>query len=97
MMRFQAIAVMLALAMSTAIAVHAQTSQDSFTPMPLDSGFGPLQFTQPTVPVEQIIKDFTAQEAEYGQALQHYTYRRTARVDTIDDDTKKVNGEYYEE
>ena len=96
-MRFRAIAVILALGIGTAIAGRAQTSEDTFTPMPLDSGFGPLEFTQPTVPVDQIIKDFTAQEAEYGQALQHYTYRRTARVDTIDDDTKKVNGEYYEE
>lgn len=95
-MRFRAIAIILALAISTAVAGYAQSSQDSFTPMPLDSGFGPLQFTQPTVPVEQIVKEFTQREAEYGQALQHYTYRRTARVDTIDDDTKKVSGEYYE-
>jgi len=71
-------------------------SEDSFTPMPLDQGFGPLQFTQPTIPVAKIISDFTAQEAEYRAALQHYTYRRTARVDTINDDTHKVDGEYYE-
>src|SRR6185437_15648303 len=90
MMRFRVIAITLALGISTAIAGRAQTSQDSFTPMPLDSGFGPLQFTQPTVPVEHIIEEFTDQEPEFGQALQHYTYRRTARVDTIDDDTKKV-------
>ena len=71
-------------------------NQDSFTPMPLDSGFGPLEFTQPKIPVQKIITDFTQQEAEFDQALHHYTYRRTARVDTINDDTHKVDGEYYE-
>lgn len=76
--------------------VDTNVNQDSFTPMPLDSGFGHLEFTQPKIPVAQIIKDFTAKEAEYRTALQHYTYRRIARVDTINDDTHKVDGEYYE-
>lgn len=79
-----------------AASVSAQTSQDSFTPMPLDSGFGPLRLTQPSIPVEQIVKDFTAQEAVFDEALHHYTYRRAARVDTVDDDTHKVDGEYYQ-
>ncbi len=35
------------------------------------------------------------QESEFQQALNHYTYRRVARVQTIDDDNK-VDGEYYE-
>ena len=96
MSRFRSIAIVLALGLSAAVCAQAQGNQDSFTPMPLDSGFGPLQFTQPTTPVDQIIKQFTAQEAEFGQALRQYTYRRTARVDTIDDDSKKVTGEYYE-
>ncbi len=84
---------MLALAALCALPAAAQ---DSFTPMPLDQGFGPLQFTQPAIPVAKIVADFTAQEAVYRDALHHYTYRRTARVDTIDDDTHKVSGEYYE-
>lgn len=96
MKRFRGIAIAFALGLSAAICAQAQSNQDSFTPMPLDSGFGPLQFTQPTTPVDQIVKEFTAQEAEFGQALRQYTYRRTARVDTIDDDSKKVTGEYYE-
>ena len=70
--------------------------QDSFTPMPLDQGFGPLSFTQPAIPVAKVIADFTQQESVYREALQHYTYQRTARVDTINDDTHKVSGEYYE-
>ncbi|MGH9343613.1 MAG: hypothetical protein ACRD19_07625 [Terriglobia bacterium] len=71
-------------------------NQDSFTPMPLDAGFGPLNFTAPAIPPAKIIADFTAREAVYRDALHHYTYRRIARVDTIDDDTHKVDGEYYE-
>jgi len=79
-----------------AVSVSAQSNQDSFTAMPLDSGFGPLRLAQPSIPVEQIVKDFTAQEAVFDEALHHYTYRRTARVDTVNDDTHKVDGEYYE-
>jgi len=31
---------------------------------------------------EQIIKQFAAKESEFQQALNHYTYRRIARVQT---------------
>lgn len=82
--------------MAAAMSASAQSNQDSFTPMPLDSGFGPLRLTQPSIPVEQIVKDFTAQEAVFDEALHHYTYRRAARVDTVNDDTHKVDGEYYQ-
>jgi hypothetical protein len=69
--------------------------KDSFTPMALDSGFGPMDITPPAVAPEQIIHQFAAKESEFQQALNHYTYRRIARVQTIDDDNK-VDGEYYE-
>ena len=71
-------------------------SNDSFTPMPLDSGFGRLDLTDPTTPPEEIIKKFAAKESEFQEALNHYTYRREARVQTIDDDTNKVDGEWYQ-
>jgi len=70
--------------------------KDSFTAMALDAGFGPLDISAPTTPPEEIIKQFAAKESEFQQALNHYTYRRIARVQTIDDDTNKVDGEYYE-
>ncbi|MGD0156112.1 MAG: hypothetical protein ABSB50_08440 [Terracidiphilus sp.] len=83
-----------------AIAVCAVTAapqdKDSFTPMALDSGFGRMDLSDPPIPPEQIIKEFSAKETEFKEALSHYTYRRTARVDTVDDDTKKVDGEWYE-
>jgi hypothetical protein len=70
-------------------------NKDSFTPMALDSGFGAMDITAPAIPPEQIIHQFAAKESEFQQALNHYTYRRTAKVQTIDDDNK-VDGEYYE-
>jgi hypothetical protein len=69
--------------------------QVSYTPMPLDQGFGPLDKSQPALPVDQIIAKFTAHESAFRQALDNYTYRRSVKVQTVDDDGK-VDGEYYE-
>lgn len=77
-----------------ALAVGAQGT-DTFTPMPLDSGFGRMDLTPPTLPPEQIIKEFSAKETEFQDALDHYTYRREAKVETLGDDNK-VTGEWYE-
>jgi len=67
----------------------------SYTPMPLDSGYGPMDITDPPTPPEEIIREFTAKESVFREALNHYTYRRAVRVQTITDDGK-VDGEYYE-
>jgi hypothetical protein len=82
------------LAAGCALAAGAQ-NQDTFTPMALDSGFGHMDISAPAIPAEQIIKEFAAKESQFQQALNHYTYRRTAKVQTIDDDNK-VDGQYYE-
>lgn len=76
------------------LAVAAQ-NKDSFTPMPLDAGFGHMDISAPTVAPEEIIKQFAAKESEFQDALNHYTYRRYARVQTLDDENK-VDGEWYE-
>jgi hypothetical protein len=81
--------------MAACALVAAAQSKDTFTPMALDSGFGRMDISAPTVPPDQIIKQFAAKESEFQQALNHYTYRRIARVDTINDDNK-VDGEWYE-
>jgi hypothetical protein len=73
----------------------AAQDKDSFTPMALDSGFGRMDVSAPSSPPEEIIKKFAAKESEFQDALNHYTYRRTAKVQTVDDDNK-VDGEYYE-
>ena len=35
--------------------------------MPLDSGFGPMNLTPPSIPPEQIIKQFAAKETEFQE------------------------------
>ncbi len=73
----------------------AKNADESYTPMPLDSGFGPMDLTAPPIPPEQIIQKFTEKESAFRAALDHYTYRRAVTVQTIDDDNK-VDGQYYE-
>ena len=85
----------LAILAMVSLAAGAQ-SKDSFTPMPLDAGFGRLDLTDPATPPEEIIKKFAAKESEFQEALNHYTYRREARVQTLDEDTNKVDGEWYQ-
>jgi hypothetical protein len=70
-------------------------NKDTMTPMSLDEGFGEMDITAPKAAPEEIIKQFAAKESEFQQALNHYTYRRVAKVQTVDDDNK-VDGEYYE-
>jgi len=73
----------------------AAAQKDSYTPMALDAGFGTMDITPPQVAPAEIIRQFAAKESEFQQALNHYTYRRVARVQTIDDDNK-ADGEWYE-
>ena len=84
-----------AIAVAACALAAAAQDKDSFTPMPLDAGFGRMDLSDPTIPPEQIIKQFSAKETEFQEALNHYTYRRVARVQTLDDDNK-VDGEWYE-
>jgi hypothetical protein len=86
----------LALLAASAITLAAAAqSKDSFTAMPLDIGFGPVDISAPAIAPEEIIRQFSAKESEFQNALNHYTWRRAARVQTIDDDNN-VDGEYYQ-
>jgi hypothetical protein len=59
------------------------------------AGFGPLDPTPPKgMTPQQIITKFAARESVFNVARQNYTFRQTVKVDTIDDDTNKVDGEY---
>ncbi len=82
------------LAAGLALTAAAQ-NKNSITPMAQDAGFGPMDISAPPIAPEEIIRRFSAQESEFQQALNHYTYRRAARVQTIDDDNQ-VDGEYYQ-
>lgn len=75
-----------------AASAHAQVSYSS---MPLDGGFGTLDTSAPSIPAAQIIQEFTAKESVYRAALDNYTWERSVKVQTIDDDNK-VDGQYFQ-
>src|SRR5271170_2552915 len=78
-----------------AVASAAALGQVSYSPMPMDQGFGPLDTSAPPIAGEQLIAKFAAKESAFRQALNNYTYRRSVKVQTVDDDGK-VDGEYFE-
>jgi hypothetical protein len=86
---------LLAFALLTLPAACA-VAQVSYTSMPLDKGFGDLDPSQPAVPPAQIIANFTEKESAFRRAMANYTYERSVRVQTIDDDTNKVDGQYFQ-
>jgi hypothetical protein len=59
------------------------------------AGFGPLDPTPPAgLTPEQIIQKFAARETEFKHARDNYTFQQMVKVDTINDDNNKVDGEY---
>jgi len=59
------------------------------------SGFGKLDTTPPAgLTPDEIVKKFAARESEFAQARENYTFRQSVKVDTVDDDTGKIDGEY---
>ena len=59
------------------------------------NGFGKLDTAQPVgLTPAQIIAKFGAREAEFARARDNYTFRQSVKVDTLDPDTNKVDGEY---
>src|ERR1700749_2025189 len=58
-------------------------------------GFGPLHHSQPTgTTIEQIIQKMGARETAFEQARNQYEFRQTVKIDTINDDTGRPDGEY---
>ena len=79
------IAALLALALAAPLAACAQ------------SGFGPLDPAPPKgLSVDEIIKKFGEREAEFKQARDSYIFRESVKVDIVNDDSGKVDGEYYQ-
>jgi hypothetical protein len=59
------------------------------------SGFGPLDPTPPAkITPDEIIKKFAAREADFAQARENYTFRQSVKVDTLDEDSGRIDGEY---
>ncbi len=60
-------------------------------------GFGPLDASAPTgTTVEQIIQSMGAREAAFEEARNQYEFRQTVKIETIDDDKGKPDGEFLE-
>jgi hypothetical protein len=76
------------LALALAAPMHHAAAQEA-------SGFGKLDPAPPTgLTPEQIVTKFAARESDFAQARNDYTFRQTVKVDTLDSDSGKVDGEY---
>ena len=78
-------AVLLALAaLSLGVSAHAD-----------NSGFGKLDPAPPVgLSPDEIVRKFAARESEFAEAREDYVFRQSVKVDTLDPDTNKVDGEY---
>jgi len=73
-----------------AVAIPDASAQDSSI-----AGFGPLDASAPTgMTADQVIARFAARETEFALARENYTFRQSVKVDTVNDDNGKVDGEY---
>jgi hypothetical protein len=69
-------------------------AQASYTQLqPTDSGYGPLDKSTPSIPPDQIIQKFAAKESEFRKAMGQYTYTRSVKIETINDEGQ-VDGAY---
>jgi hypothetical protein len=76
------------LALTFAASPHLVAAQDA-------SGFGKLDTTPPAgLAVDQIITKFAARESEFAQAREDYVFRQSVKIDTLDEDSGKIDGEY---
>jgi len=64
-------------------------------PASAQEGFGKLDPAPPTGhTVDEIIQKFGQQETAFKKAREQYTFRQSVKVDTLDEDTGKVDGEW---
>jgi hypothetical protein len=79
---------------STSASAASENPPTGFTPAPLDAGFGPLDPAQPKgIKPQEIIQRFAQKETQFKRALEEYTYRRTVKLDSIEDNGS-IDGEY---
>ena len=59
------------------------------------AGFGPLDPAPPKdMTTQQMIDKFAARESVFKKARDNYAFRQTVKVDTLEEDSNKVDGEY---
>jgi hypothetical protein len=69
--------------------VVSASAQDSV------EGFGPLDPAAPVgLTAQQVIEKFGARESDFKRARENYIFRQSVKIDTISEDTNKVDGEY---
>ena len=89
------LALFLFLLSATSAAAFAAVANPDGAAAQEPTGFGPLDPTPPAgMTPEQIIEKFGARESEFKKARENYTFRQTVKVDTISEDTNRVDGEY---
>jgi hypothetical protein len=80
---------------ANAVPAHAAVAIADAAAAQEPSGFGPLDPTPPAgVTPQQIIDKFAARESVFNLARQNYTFRQSVKVDTLAEDTNRVDGEY---
>ncbi|HLI77405.1 MAG TPA: hypothetical protein VKV02_10710 [Acidobacteriaceae bacterium] len=83
------LATLLVIALSPA--VRAQSNEANI------AGFGPLDPAKPTAhTIDEIIQRMGEQESRFEHARDQYIFRQIIKMDTIDDDTGKADGEWQE-
>ena len=87
----------LALLASLPLAAAPSVAQQT-PPTPANiAGFGPLDPAQPTgITVAQIVEKMGAREAAFEHARDQYTFRQSVKMDTINDDSNRPDGEMQE-
>jgi len=59
------------------------------------AGFGPIDPAPPAgITPEEIVKKFGERESAFSKARESYTYRQSVKVNTISEDSNRVDGEY---
>ncbi len=77
-------------------AVPSVAQQTPPTPANI-AGFGPLDPAPPTgITVAQIVEKMGAREAAFEHARDRYTFRQSVKMDTINDDDNRPDGEWQE-
>jgi hypothetical protein len=81
--------------LSTATAALAAASNPDAAAAQEPAGFGPLDPTPPSgITAEDIVKKFGERESAFKKARENYTFRQSVKVDTLAEDTNRVDGEY---
>jgi hypothetical protein len=76
-----------------AAAPSADTAAQTAAKQP--AGFGPIDPAPPVgISTEEIVKRMAAQETDFEAARNDYGFRQTVKIDTINDDTGRPDGEY---